>query len=576
MHKYFREALFLLESEHKKKLIYLFFLISLGLVLEMLGLGIIIPIVTILTKKEYLFNNELFNSLYLYFDSPSYINIISFLLFLLFALYVIKNIFLFYINWYKYKFTYKVRCDLADKLFKIYLSQSYMFFINHNSATLIRNTEEVNIYSDNLNQLIILLSELLLLLLIVALLLYTAPIEALSVSLVVFVFSYIFNKITKKKLNYWGRERQIHDGLKTQHLKQGIEAHKEIKIMGRLFEFWNIFSYHNHKDANSARYLETYLASPKLWLETIAVLALVLTLLISLNKNINFNDFLPILGLFAVSAFKLIPAINKILNSIQFLNFYLPVNKNLFKEFNLSSYSLNMNKLKKISFKDSIKINSIDFKFPDTKNKIFDSLSLEIFKNDYIGIIGSSGSGKSTLINIILGLLVSDKGSIFVDKENIKDRIADWRNNLGYVPQSVYLIDDNIKRNIAFGLPELAIDEKKVIRSLKEAQIYEFIKTLPNGLNSIVGEKGVKLSGGQIQRIGIARALYENPEILIFDEATSSLDSITENNLLNEFRGFLGNRTVIFITHRLSSLKNCNKVFKLENGKLIQIENIIN
>ena len=255
---------------------------------------------------------------------------------------------------------------------------------------------------------------------------------------------------------------------------------------------------------------------------------------------------------------------------MQFLNFYYPVTKNLCKEFKLEKNFIEKKSSDKIKFQDSIVINDLKFGYnPD--NLIINGASIKINKNDYIGIIGPSGIGKSTLINVIIGLLPLNYGNILVDEINIFDELRKWKNIIGYVPQSIYLIDDSIKKNIAFGISENDIDNKKIDRALKESQLFDFVSSLDNGVETVVGERGIKLSGGQIQRLGIARALYENPEVLIFDEATSSLDVETESKIIEEIKNFIGSKTVLFVTHRLVTLKYCNRIYKLEKGKLQKI-----
>ena len=278
--------------------------------------------------------------------------------------------------------------------------------------------------------------------------------------------------------------------------------------------------------------------------------------------------------MFAVAAFRTIPSVNRILNAKQTIKFLLPSLNNLKDDLNnekinvqiINSATFKLNE--KLPFENSIDINNVSYKYPNTNKDVLTNLSFSIKKNEYVGVVGQSGSGKSTLLDLIMGLIIPDKGQILIDKVNINTNLISWQNRVGYVPQSVFLIDDSIKNNITFGYNSESVDPKQIIDVCKKAQIYDFINSLDKKFETNVGEKGIKLSGGQIQRLGIARALFSNPDIIIFDEATSSLDLKTENEFLEGLELLRGKVTIIFVSHRKPSLKYCNKIIDLDEIKL--------
>ena len=298
-----------------------------------------------------------------------------------------------------------------------------------------------------------------------------------------------------------------------------------------------------------------------------AVTLIIFTVLILININYENDKIIIFIALLAAVGFKLIPSFNKIISAVQHLKFYLPITDNLCTELNIKLEKHTKNKPEYIIFKDDIKFSNIKFSY-NKEQLILNDLSLEIKKNQKIGIIGSTGAGKTTFINILLGLLKQQNGEIFIDNKKVILSNRSWQNKIGYVPQNVYLIDDTIKKNIAFGINEENISNIKLEKSLKISQLDSFISKLPNGIDTLVGENGVNLSGGQLQRIGIARAIYDNPEILIFDEPTSSLDSETEKKFIKEIYNVSESKTIIIISHKINTLNFCDKIYILKNGKL--------
>ena len=293
--------------------------------------------------------------------------------------------------------------------------------------------------------------------------------------------------------------------------------------------------------------------------------------MISLNKD--FAYIVSLLGLFAAAAFRLMPSLTRIMNSIQKIIYNRPAINSIYKEFEDFKKSVSQNKdLENISFSHQLNFQNLSFKYPDSNKLILNGLNFTIKSGATIGIIGESGTGKTTLINILLGLLQPTKGEILVDGKKIKNNLKGWQKMIGYVPQDVYIMDDTIKKNIAFALPEEQINKEQVISSIKKSKLEDFVSNLEDGMNTNIGEFGDKISGGQRQRIAIARALYRDPKVLIFDEFTNSLDLETEKNILKEVFNLKGKKTVIMIAHRLTTLENCDLIYKIEEGKILKVK----
>ena len=283
----------------------------------------------------------------------------------------------------------------------------------------------------------------------------------------------------------------------------------------------------------------------------------------------SMESIIPVLGMFAAAAFRIMPSINRMLGSVQGMRFSLPMVDTLYNEFHQMDSVFNRSENNKIGFNNVLKINNVSFKYESADNNAVENINCSISQGSFVGFIGGSGAGKSTLVDLVLGLHTPDKGNIQVDGLDISLNLRGWQNKIGYVPQTIFLADDTLRRNVAFGLSNNEISEKQVWDALEAAQLKDFVNELQDGLDTIVGERGVRLSGGQRQRIGIARALYHNPPILILDEATSSLDTFTEKGVMEAVRSLKGMKTLIIITHRLSTVEGCDYLYRLERGKLI-------
>jgi len=571
----FRKFIYLLDDKQKKNLVVLSGLIIIGVFFEMIGLGAIVPIMKILVDsditKEYPWLVPYLEKM----GNPDRYQLIWYMMSSILVLYLLKSLFLIFLGWRQASFSANLSASLSEKLFSGYLEQPYTFHLNRNSAQLIRNIQnETNLFIAVSISAITVSIEFTVLIGVAIALFYVEPAGALFVSLFLGISSFILIRLSKNKLKVWGSERQMHDGLATQHLMQGLGGVKEVKLLGLEDFFLNKFNFHNYRRAFIYIRQITLQQVPRIYLEFLAILAMTGLIIFLNSKQTASSNFIPVIGVFIAGAFRMIPSANRILSALQVIRFNKPVIDLFYTEFkNIDKASTTSNtdphfssEVKKV-FK-SLKVENITFHYPNTHSPALNNISFEISHGDMIGFVGSSGSGKTTMVDVLMGLLEPQQGKVFINENSIASNTREWQNLIGYVPQNIFLIDDTLRNNIAFGIPENKIDQTKVQNALEAARLNTFVDSLPEGLNTKVGERGVRLSGGQRQRIGIARALYHNPSVLVLDEATSALDTVSEKEVMDSVKQLKGTKTIIVIAHRISTILSCNRIFVLEKGKL--------
>jgi ABC-type multidrug transport system fused ATPase/permease subunit len=555
-----------LAINERRKLFFVWILVLIGMMLELLSLGLIIPFMGLLTQDDYA---EKFPSLYERLGEPTQQEILVTGVLFILAVYLVKAIFTYYSNWVQRAFLNRAKARLSNEIFQRYLCQPYSFHLDHNSSTLITNAENGRtIVSGGLEPLLVLLTDGLIATGMFVLLLIVEPIGTLCVLVLFAAASVLFQFSTRKRIHEWGIAKKIESRLVLKHLQQGLGGAKEVKIMGREQLFLE-----EHKKSVSAsmevdRRFMMLQVIPRLWLELLAIVGLVVLVLAMIGSGDSVSQILPVLGLFAATSFRIIPSINRILASIQTLGYSKPIIRSVFDDLQLL-VPVTPKTGTEIQFSTSVCFENVSFKYSNAVGNANENLSFCIGKGEAVGIIGHSGAGKSTLVDILLGLLQPTAGAVLVDGLDIQNNLRSWQDHIGYVPQTIYLVDDTLARNVAFGLPGEMVDHDAIARSIKAAQLDEFVSSLPDGLNTIVGERGVRLSGGQRQRIGIARALYNDPDILVLDEATSSLDTETEQGVMDAVKELLGTKTIVIIAHRTTTVSYCTKVYKMDKAKIV-------
>lgn len=567
---FFSQIISILKTEDKKKFIFIIFLILINTILEVFSLGLILPLISIISNNNFIFENEYVFFIYQLFNFSNTTTFILFFCFFLLFFFLIKTLLLLFISFKLIRFSNYLNYHFTSRLFKIYLYQPFLFFLNKNSSELIRNLRDevgraVNGVIKSLAEMI---ADSVLLLSILSFLFVVEPFATTFAILFFLSMGLFYYFITKKMLFAWGNERLELESKRYKNLMQSFTGIKEIMLT----DTQRKFSENYNKTSKKSIYIDgnsnfvTTLPRNLFELFTIFAFVLIMTNYILIGKNVE--DSISILGLFAFAAFKILPSSNKILNCFQKIKYHLPSFYLIQKELKREDLSLKINTNNNIFFNRDIKFQNLSFKYHNTENYIFEKLNININKNDMIGIIGESGSGKSTFINLLCGLIEPNDGNILIDNKNNVLNSKSWHNKVGIIPQDIFLFDDTIQNNIVFRHDKKMINKKNLHDSISISNLSEFIEKLDSGLNTIVGERGLRISGGQKQRIGIARVLYNNPDIIILDEATSNLDENNENLIIQSINKMKGKKTIIIITHKLSTIKNCDKVYELKNKKL--------
>ena len=546
-------------------------LMLVGALLETASVGLIVPALSLMSQEKLPDSYSWLSPVLEFLGNPNQDELIILGVILLLGIYFVKTIFLVFLTWKQNVFVFGVRAALSQRLFSGYLHQPWSFHLQRNSAQLINTlTNETNQFgSSALYPTLILLTEILVLIGICTLLIYTEPLGAMMLVSVLGLALWVYHRLTRNHLVRWGKARQFHEGLRVQHVQQGLGGAKEVKLAGREVEFLERYNHHNINIARVMQLQSTLQQIPRLWLELLAVAGLALLVFAMVVQGKSPASVFATLGLFAGAAFRLLPSASRIMGAIQNLRYSGSVVDFLCKEILILEQQHKENR-KPLSFQGSIALEGICYQYPSASVASLTDITLTIPHGACIGLIGGSGAGKSTLVDIVLGLLTPTSGQVKVDGFDIQTSLRGWQDQIGYVPQSIFLTDDTLRRNIAFGVPDNQIDDVAVQRAIHMAQLEEFVSGLPEGMQTVVGERGVRLSGGQRQRIGIARALYNDPQVLVLDEATSALDTKTEEGVMDAVNALVGEKTIVIIAHRLTTVSRCERLYRLEHGRIVE------
>jgi ATP-binding cassette subfamily C protein len=555
-------------------------LMILGALIEVVGVGIIPIYVLLLLDPAKVAELPVVGSWFANTESLSNQTIVLYGGIVLLIVFLIKSLFLTYLYYQKGKIMFDAKVNLENNLFKTYIFSPYSFHVLNNSATLLRNlTQEIPvIITGVVFPLLTLINGSFMVLSILALLLATNPLITLVVIVLIGGSSGLFFKIIHKKIGQYGLEAQQQRAVvirTTNHMLGGI---KELSVFNTKQFFMDEFYASTRISARASMYRQFVGLINKPILEMIAILGVIVITYGLFFGGQDAAGIAATLTLFATAIVRLMPAAREIVSGYSGVKYsYVAVNPVYEHIFNFNE-NLKKNRNQSfgkpaLAFNNKIKLNDIHFRYPETKDWVLKGISVEIVKNSVFGIVGTTGGGKTTLIDILMGLLEVQQGEIVVDDRNIYENLDSWKSKIGYVPQFIFLTDDTIKRNIAFGIDDRDIDNVKLEKAIMAAQLQTFIQKLPDKENTVIGERGVRLSGGQRQRIGIARALYNDPELLIFDEATSSLDNVTEKNLVKAIDQFKNQKTIIIIAHRITTVKKCDVIIFLKNGVISDMGN---
>ncbi len=564
---------YIFTAKDKRKIALLLVAVVIGSFLELLGVTIFMPFINIISNPQTIQKTWYLKIFYdgLHFSSTK--NFMIALSCAIIAVYLIKNIYLIVEKNCIYKFSYSTQMRLSTRLLETYMKEPYTFHLNKNIASLQRTIQED---TGRFMQVILYFMELatelvVCLVLGIYLLFVSKSITIIVVSLLV-VFVGTFLACTRRYSNQLGRDNQVYQEKIYQWMNQALGGIKEIKILERDSFFVDEYQKYYAKFARGLRLSRTISILPKYLVEAVAITGLLIAIIVKMTfGEADLIYYIPQLTVFAVAAFRLMPCVGRINEYATNMLYAFPSVDLIYKDLvEIEDYVEKQDHevAEKWNLKNAIEVKDVTYYYPDTEEPVIDGASLTIQKGKTVAFIGTSGAGKTTMVDIILGLLVPQKGVVMADEINVHEKPKTFHAQIGYIPQVIYLSDDTIRNNIAFGVKEAQIDETAVQAAVEKAQLTEFINSLPHGLDTIVGDRGVRLSGGQRQRIGIARALYHDPEILVLDEATSALDNETESAVMEAIDHLQGLKTMIIIAHRLTTIRNVDKIYEVGEGKV--------
>lgn len=566
---------YLLDKKNKIKLIGIFCLIVLGSFAELMGVTIILPIVNLAMDQGDMQSDFLASNILKFTSASTKEEVLIYMIVLTIVIYIVKNMYVCFVYRKQFGYAAAIKRQYATKLMKSYMEQPYSFFLNRNTSELIRcvNVDTTQLFQV-INSLLNLLSNVLSATCIVIFLAVSNLFMTISVSAILGICLIIIVFVLQKQSRVAGKLQQKYGAIMIKHLQQSFGGVKEIKLINAEQYFIDAYDKSYKEATNIDVKFSVQNTIPKYLIEVFAVSSILGFLGYNIMYNPNYLSLIPQISVFCVAAFKLLPSVNAIyanLNSIVFYRASIDVVYRDIREVENISVRFDEGELaEKMPFDSEITLKGITYRYENAESDVFQDVSLTIEKGKSVAFIGASGGGKTTLADICLSILTPTKGKVLVDGQDISDNIWGWRKHLGYIPQNIFLTDDTIKSNVAFGTPVAEIDDAKVWKALEEAQLREFVESLPEGLDTVVGERGARISGGQRQRIGIARALYRDPDVLVFDEATSALDNDTEKEVMKAIDALQGLKTMIIIAHRLSTIENCDHVFKIEGGHVEQ------
>ena len=571
----------LLDRKQKQKMILLVFLMLIGAVLETLGVSMILPVMNVVIEKNAVQNHRYLQVIcdifHIGYDDTR--TLMIFVMTGLIVIFAVKNIFLFFQQKVQLKFVYTNQFATSRRMMINFMERPYEYYLNADTSVIQRSiTSDVNNMYGLILSLLQLVSEGIVFVCLVAVSLVTDVVMSITVAVLLVAALLIIKCVLKPIMRKAGEENQDYYSGLYKWIDQSVMGIKEIKIANKENYFINEYAKCGAGYVNAVQRYNLYNATPRLLIETVAIAGMILYVMISLLQGANVEEIMPQIGLLAVAAMRLIPCANRINNHLTSISYFEPflmgVSDNLQQEirdenidYDEASYQKKI-EVEKLTIKEKIELRDIVYKYPNTEVLIFDHADMEIPIGKSVGIVGTSGAGKTTVVDILLGLLRLQSGEILADGVEVRDHYQSWLKNIGYIPQTIFMIDSTIRKNVAFGYADEDIDDEKVWRALKEAQLDEFVRGLPEGLDTGIGERGIRLSGGQRQRIGIARALFEDPEVLVLDEATSALDNETEAAIMDSINRLHGRKTLIIIAHRLQTIEKCDMVYRVENGKV--------
>ena len=580
MKKIIKKMMVLLDKRQKKIMTFLILLMLIGAVLETLGVSLIIPVLNVVIDEHAVENNRYLqivcDVLSIDYQDTRKLTVVTMLA--LIGVFVVKNVFLFFQQKAQLKFVYTNQFATSRRMMINFMERPYEYYLNADTSVIQRSiTSDVNNMYGLILAVLQLFREAIVFICLAAVILITDVWMAVTVTVLLVAALLVIMCVLKPVMRKAGEENQDYYSGLYKWIDQSVMGIKEIKIANKENYFINEYAKCGAGYVNAVQRYNLYNATPRLLIETVALGGLVAYMMFRILGGAPVTTIMPQVGALAAAATRLIPSANRINNYLTSISYFEPffmgVSDNLQQEirdetieYDESAYRKKL-EVEKLKIRDKIELKDIVYKYPNSDVLIFDHADMEIPIGRSVGIVGTSGAGKTTVVDILLGLLELQSGQILADGVEVRRHYHSWLKNIGYIPQTIFMIDASIRKNVAFGYADEDIDDEKVWRALKEAQLDGFVRGLPEGLDTSIGERGIRISGGQRQRIGIARALFEDPEVLVLDEATSALDNETEAAIMDSINRLHGKKTLIIIAHRLQTIEKCDMVYRVEQGK---------
>ena len=564
----------LLDRKQKSTMILMVIMMIIGAILEACSISLVIPVIEVVIDENAVEKYDIVNKLYYGLHMQSLKEFALLIMGALILTFVVKNIYLYWQQKFMYRFVYTNQFRTSERMMKNYLRKGYEFYLNADTAVIQRNiTSDVNNMYALILSILQLVSETIVFVFLLAVLLLSDWMMTAMIAVLLITTLWVIKSVIKPIMHKAGEDNQNYYSGLFKWISQTVQGIKEVKIAGKEQYFTDEYIKCGKGYVDAVQKYTLYNSIPRLLIETICIIGMVSYMMVLVATGRDFTQMMPILSAFSVAAIRLMPCANRINNQLPSIAFYQPffmgVSDNLQDEISGKNTDMSFAKEtdKKLPIHKSISMRDVTYHYPNSDVLIFDHADMEIPIGASVGIVGASGAGKTTVVDILLGLLEVQTGGVYADDVNIKDEYRSWLKNVGYIPQLIFMLDDTILKNVAFGVPEDEIDMNRVWEVLKEAQMDEFVRSLTEGLNTGIGERGIRISGGQRQRLGIARALYYDPEVLILDEATSALDNDTEAAIMDAINSLQGRKTLVIIAHRLQTIEKCDMIYRIEGGK---------
>lgn len=604
----FRKFYKLFSRKQKKQLIILFFLMLFGAFLEVLGVSLIVPLVSVIMQENVIQNNKVVQCICTLLHIRSNKTFLIVCILVLIFVFIFKDLYLMFEIYVQNRFIYNGRFQIQQRLMNTYLDCGYEYYLNASSSEIVRIMQQ-----DVKNAFLLLFNllnfttELIVSLVLVIAVFVINPLMSMLVGIVLALTMLVIAKVAKPMLHRQGEILQESSEQTNKWLIQMVNGIKEIMVGNKQEFFRENFNYHGKRLVRAERWNGLLGNVPRLLIEMASIVSMLFALLVAVMSGAEVSKLVPAIAAFAMAALKLMPSANRISSALNLVAYYEPSLNNVLENLDLfDDENIKMNSVVKemkktfvrekrgnletsaeiksmqqtekkvlgnfynMTLQHQVELKNISYHYPDTKQMVLQNVDMVIPIGKSIGIVGVSGSGKTTVVDIILGLLNPQSGEVLIDGMLLKENYGQWLSCIGYIPQMIFMLDDTIRANVAFGISPEKVEEEKVLKALEEAQLRDFIEKLPDGLDTRIGERGIRLSGGQRQRIGIARALYPNPELLFFDEATSALDMETETAIMESINRLHGRKTLVIIAHRLATIAECDMVYRVENGRIVR------